>query len=115
MTLFYIGNHGEFDAKARRIVKELSAQYPITYFTVLAYMPERIDAVDHADYSDTILPDGIETVPRRFAIEYRNKWMIERADYVITYVAHSAASGAAKFKTYAERKKKTVIELTKTI
>ena len=58
----------------------------------------------------TILPEGIETVPPRFAISYRNKWMIEQSDYVITYVIHSWG-GAAQFKELAEKKGKTVIEL----
>ena len=62
------------------------------------------------DYSDhTILPDGIEDVPPRFAISYRNKWMLEKADYVITYVTHPTG-GAALFKTAAQKLGKTVIE-----
>ena len=49
-------------------------------------------------------------MPLRFAISYRNKWMIEQSDYVVTYVNHSWG-GAAQFKELAEKKGKTVIEL----
>ena len=42
------------------------------YHVVLAYMPEKQREFDTTDYSETILPDGIETVPKRFAIEYNN-------------------------------------------
>ena len=52
-----------------------------------------------------------ETVPKRFAIFYRNKWMIERSDYVVTYVTHQIGSGAAQFKELAEKQGKIVIEL----
>ena len=50
--------------------------------------------------------------PRIRSNTYRNKWMIERSDFVVTYVVHDAASGAAQFKKLAERKGKTVIELS---
>ena len=111
VDLFYVGNHGDFDAMVRRTLRELSAKYPIRYNVVLAYMPEKRGKFDTADYSDTILPEGIETAPKRFAINYRNKWMIEQSDFVVTYVVHDAVSGAAQFKKLAERKGKTVIEI----
>ncbi len=112
VDLFYVGNHGEFDAMVRRMMRELSAKYPITYRVVLAYMPGKKDVFDAVDYSDTVLPEGIETVPKRFAINYRNRWMIEQSDFVVTYVVHDAGSGAAQFKKQAERKGKSVIELS---
>ena len=112
VKLFYVGNHGEFDAMVSRVLRELSTKYPIKYHVVLAYMPEKQDEFDPTDYSDTVLPEGIETVPKRFAINYRNKWMIEQSDFVVTYVTHFPASGAAQFKKLAERKGKTVIELS---
>ncbi len=114
VDLFYVGNHGEFDAMVRRVLRELSVKYPIRYNIVLAYMPEKRGEFDTTDYSDAILPEGIETVPKRFAINYRNKWMIEQSDFVVTYVVHDAVSGAAQFKRLAERKGKTVIELSST-
>ena len=111
VKLFYVGNHGNFDAMARRTLKSLSDDYPITYYIVLAYMPEKRASLCSGDLSDTIFPDGVETVPKRFAITYRNKWMLDRSDFVVTYVVHDAASGAAQFKKLAERKGKTVVEL----
>ena len=56
----------------------------------------------------TIFPEGIERVLKRFAINYRNEWMIKQSDYVVTYVKYSLG-GAFNFKEYAERKKKKVI------
>ena len=111
VDLFYVGNHGEFDAMVRRTLCEFSAKYPIRYHVVLAYMPEKRDEYRLTDYSETILPEGIETAPKRFAITYRNKWMIERSDFVVTYVVHDAFSGAAQFKKLAERRGKAIVEL----
>ena len=105
---FYVGNHGSFDAIVRRVLRDLSFTYSITYYVVIAYLPEK----NNQDCSDTILPEGIETVPKRFAISYRNKWMLERSDYVVTYVVHQIGSGAAQFKELAEKQGKTVLELS---
>ena len=107
-TEFYVGNNGNFDTMVRRQLENLSQTYPITYNIVLAYLPTKKN--EYEDHSNTILPEGIETVPKRFAISYRNKWMIKQADVVVTYVTHSFG-GAAQFKAMAERQGKTVIEL----
>ena len=109
VTVFYVGNNGNFDTMVRRQLEDLSHTYPITYSVVLAYLPTMKSEYD--DYTNTILPEGIETAPKRFAISYRNKWMVEQADIVVTYVTHSFG-GAAQFKELAERQGKTVIELS---
>ena len=107
-TEFYVGNNGNFDTMVRRQLENLSQTYPITYNVVLAYLPTKKSEYD--DDTNTILPEGIETAPKRFAISYRNKWMVGQADIVVTYVTHGFG-GAAQFKAMAERQGKTVIEL----
>ena len=109
VTVFYVGNNGNFDTIVRRQLEDLSHTYPITYNVVLAYLPTKKSEYD--DYTNTILPEGIETAPKRFAISWRNKWMIEQSDIVVTYVTHTFG-GAAQFKEMAKRQGKTVIELS---
>ena len=109
VTVFYVGNNGNFDLMVRYQLKELSELYPITYNVVLAYLPTKKSEYD--DYTNTILPDGIETTPKRFAISWRNKWMVQQADIVVTYVTHNFG-GAAQFKEMAVKHGKTVIELS---
>ena len=108
-TEFYVGNNGNFDTMVRRQLENLSQTYPITYNVVLAYLPTKKSEYD--DYTNTIYPEGIETVHKRFAISYRNKWMIQQADAVVTYVTHTYG-GAWQFKALAERQGKMVIELS---
>ena len=62
------------------------------------------------DFSDTMLPEGIETVPKRYAISWRNKWMIDHADYVVTYLVR-LQGGAAKFVALAQKRKKQIRSL----
>ena len=108
VTQFYVGNQGKFDAMVRNILAELEQSHGIRYEVVLAYLQRQGDLLCDTDH--TFLPEGIETVTPRFAIEFRNKWMIKHSDVVVTYVTHTFG-GAAKFKEMAIKRKKTVIEL----
>ena len=108
---FYVGNHGTFDRMVRSLLRELSERYPhIRYSVVLAYVPQRWDEFDQRDFSDTMVPEGVETVPPRFAIAWRNKWMLREADYVVTYITHGWG-GAAQYAELAERWGKAVMKL----
>ena len=103
---------GAFDSMVRSVLKELVSLYPhINYDVVLEHMPPKRDEFDTRDYSDTMLPEGIETVHPRFAISWCNKRMIKQSDYVVTYITHSWG-GAAQFAELAEKQKKTVINVT---
>lgn len=109
VTMFYVGNQGNFDRMVRSVLKEVTTAYPgVGYAVVLAYMPSAKKSAD--DFSDTLLPDGIEKVPKRFAISWRNKWMIEHADYVVTYVTR-LFGGAAQFSALAKSKGKIIYDI----
>ena len=104
--VFYVGNHGNFDAIVRRQLEDLSKTYPIKYYVVLAYMPGKNNPPDE----HSILPEGIETVPRRFAINYRNKWMLNKSNIIVTYVTRPIG-GAWEFKQIAEKQRKFIIKV----
>ena len=104
VTVFYVGTHGNFDTMAYRAVKELQVEYPeIRVYRVLAYMPKE-------EISDSILPEGIELVHPKYAISWRNKWMLDHTDYVIAYTTHNYG-GAAKYVKQAEKESKLVLYL----
>ena len=68
VDMFYVGQQGAFDSMVRSVLKELVSLYPhINYAVVLERMPPKRDEFDTRDYSDTMLPEGIETGhPRDF-------------------------------------------------
>ena len=70
---------------------------------------DRCESVD-ADFSDTMLPEGIEAVHPRYAIDWRNRWMLQRSDFVVIYITHPWG-GAGKFAERAKREGKTVVNL----
>ena len=106
---FYVGNQGRFDAIVRSVLRDLKIEYPrMNYAVVLAYMPGK--QTEYDDYTDTMLPEGIEAVHPRYAISWRNNWMLQQSDYVVTYITHSWG-GAAQCVLKAERQGKAIINL----
>lgn len=109
VDLFYVGNQGRFDTIVRGVLQKLQRKYPhIDYAVVLAYIPEKKSKYE--DFSDTIVPEGIESVPPRFAISWRNNWMLKHSDYIVTYVTHDWG-GAYKYAQEAIRQSKHVRNL----
>ena len=115
VDMFYVGTHGSFDRMAASILQELTGIYPnIDYRIVLAYLPNNKNKDDLVNLEKTEFPEGIETAPKRFAIDFRNRWMLMRADTVVAYVSHDWG-GAAKFVQLAERKQLPVLNLFNTL
>ena len=108
VDMFYVGNQGAFDRLARGVLREVTQECPrARYAVVLAYTPSERPA---ADTADTMLPEGIELVHPRYAISWRNNWMLQQSDIVVAYVTHSWG-GAAQYVQKAIRSGKTVINL----
>ena len=109
IDMFYVGRQGGFDRLVRSVLREITQEYPqVRYAVVLAYMPSEHPVL--GDTSDTMLPEGIELVHPRYAISWRNNWMLQKSDFVVAYVAHSWG-GAAQYVQKASRSGKTVINL----
>ena len=109
VDMFYVGNQGRFDAMVRSTLRQLKQGYDhINYALVLAYIPG--NQTEYDDYSDTMLPEGIEFIHPRYTITWRNNWMLKQSDYVVTYITHSWG-GAARFAKKAITTKKFVLSL----
>lgn len=91
VDVFYVGNKGRFDRSVHRVLTKMKKKYSfIKVFLVLDSL-EPIKNEDEREYLESLkkfeflLPDGIENVPRRYRMSYRNKWMIKECDYAIIY------------------------------
>lgn len=110
VDMFYVGNQGRFDTIVRRVLQDLKQKFPqINYAVVLAYMPGK--QTEYDDYSDTMLPEGIESVHPRYAISWRNNWMLKQSDFVVTYITHSHG-GTAQYARKAMQARKTLLSLS---
>ena len=109
VDIFYVGHQGQFDAYVHSELKRLKQEYPQTHYAVvLAYMPGKQNEYD--DYSDTMLPEGIESVHPHYAISWRNNWMLRQADYVVSYITHSWG-GATQYVSKAKKRGKYIINI----
>lgn len=110
----YLGGYGGFDEFAYRCCKKYKNTHPnvslvfITPYLTLDYQRNHLDI--QKDRYDLILFPEIEDKPKRFAIVYRNRYMVEMADYVVAYVSHNWG-GAYESYRYAKRKGKKIINL----
>jgi len=102
---FLVGNTGTFDALARKALNEVSLQYEIKFYIVLASMPK-----DTLVPENSLLPNNFENFPPKFAIDRRNEYMLNKSDFVICYVTHHFG-GAGKFMEKAIKKNKKVINI----
>ena len=109
VDMFYVGHQGQFDVYVHSELKKLKQEYSqINYAVVLAYMPGK--KTEYDDYSDTMLPEGIESIHPRYAISWRNNWMLKQSDYVVTYITRTWG-GATQFAKKAENVGKRVINV----
>lgn len=103
---FYVGGYGGFDRIAGLAVKEVKKRNAdITLHFVLPYHPaER--AVEAPDgFDGTYYPEGLENVPKRYAIVRANKILVDTSDWLVAYVRHGA-SNSRKLLEYAQRREK---------
>lgn len=75
-------------------------------------MPKRKEEYSTHSPVETMYPEGLEAVPPRFAISWRNKWMVRESDAVVGYISH-AWGGAAQYVEMTQKGKKQVINFSK--
>ena len=107
---FFLGGYGRFDSFAYEVAKEYQKEHTdsklifVSPYQTESYLKKRVEI-----YDESIYPlDG--KVPLKFAISYRNKWMVENADAVIAYVKRSIG-GAYQTLKHALKHNKTVINI----
>lgn len=104
VSCFYVGGYGGFDRIAATVVKQAKQHHPeITLMLVLPYHPAERPLETLYGFDGTYYPEGLEKVPRRYAIVMANKIMVDTSDWLIAYVRHGA-SNSRKILEYAQRR-----------
>lgn len=117
--VFLTGGMGEFDKMCSSAVRKAKRNNPklnISLTLVMPYMSNRLNKEKELYeylYDEIIIPDGMENVHYKAAIKKRNRWMADRADYIISYV-YRDYGGAFETVKYALKQGKTVINLAQT-
>ena len=107
---FLVGNHGQFDGMVFSCLRALEKEYPeILYSVALAYLPTGKENYD-IYHGHSFYPEGLEIGPARFAIERRNRYLIDSSDICLCYVNHRFG-GAYKFACLAKRRGLQIINI----
>lgn len=102
---FYVGGYGGFDRIAGIAVKQAKKRHPhIVLKLVLPYHPAEQPIEAPTGYDGTYYPEGLEKVPRQYAIIRANKNLVDTSDWLVAYVRHGA-SNSRKLLEYAERRR----------
>lgn len=114
--VFYTGGMGDFDKMCFSAVRTAKRQHPeleIKLILVLPYMSNKLNTdKEYYDdcFDDVYIPMGLADTHYKSAITKRNRWMVDKADYLIAYVRRDFGGAFATMK-YAKRLGKTVINL----
>ncbi len=108
---FLVGHQGRFDRIVLSGLRELKMKYPhLNYYVVLAYMPGTKSEYEEYAPGETLFPEGLEFIHPRYAISWRNNYLINNSNVVVTYITHSWG-GAAKYAEKAGKQGKRIINI----
>ena len=103
VLFFYVGGYGGFDRIAATAIKRMKLQHPeIILMLVLPYHPGERPIETPYGFDGTYYPEGLEKVPRRYAIVRANEIMVKQSDWLISYVRHGA-SNSRRILEYAQK------------
>lgn len=110
---FYLGGYGGFDdfaLKCATMYKRNHQNAQLVFITPYLgkWLNERKDILQRK--YDQILYPELENVPKKFAILKRNEWMVNKADYIFSYIKRHYG-GAYSTLLYAQKHKKPYINL----
>ena len=113
VTKFYVGHYGQFDAMVISALSDMKKRYPhIENSLLLAYHPAVRSVTKPDGFDDTLLIDGQEKAPPRFAITRLNRQMINDVDYLIAYVRVVTDGSHKLFDTAKAKAKKGKLVIT---
>lgn len=106
VTQFVVGHHGNFDNMAISAVNKAKLRNPDwdAYLLLATYTPHG-NVYLPGMFDNFYLPEGVETVHPRYAIEKANRMMLKESDFLVAYVNRDGGN-AAKILRSAKRQVK---------
>lgn len=111
VTEFTVGRYGNFDNMAIEVLKKAKKQHNnIKLYLLVPYaFNQKIETPE--DFYGTLYPEGLEKVPKPYAIVQANRYMVQNSNYLITYCHH--IGNTHNIVEYAQRReKKGLIKVT---
>ena len=104
VTIFTVGHYGSFDSLVASVLKKAKKQYPHIELYLLVPYALNQNRETPEGFNSIFYPEGLETVPKPFAIVQANRYMIQHSDYLISYCNN--VGNTRKFVEYAQRREK---------
>lgn len=111
---FFLGEYGAFDNFAYNCCKIYKKKHPnaklifITPYLSTTFQKNNLTHKEHE--FDSIVYPPLENAPLKFAISYRNKWIVDQADIIITYITHKYGGAYSTYR-YAKQKNKKIFNI----
>lgn len=103
---YIVGNCGRFDFLAAKAVAHCKkAHSDIALFMLLPYHPVEHPVALPNEFDGSFYPHGMEGVPRAIAILKANRYVVDRSNFLISYVRYPA-SNTSNLLEYAQRREK---------
>ena len=117
---FLVGGMGDFDGMCSSAVRRAKRNYPkkqISLELILPYLTQELNenkSYYEISYDDVVVPIELAGVHYKSAITKRNRWMVDKSDWMIAFV-YRDFGGAYTSLRYAEKKGLQIINLAKEI
>ena len=112
VRFFYVGGYGGFDRLAGVAVREAKKRYTdVTLNLVLPYHPGERKIELPPGYDGSYYPEGLEKVPKRYAIVRTNKIMVDSSDWLVCYVKHGVSNSRKLLEYATNRAEKGLIQI----
>ena len=109
---FYVGGYGGFDRIAAAAVKRAKQKNPdITLMLVLPYHPAERAVPTPDGFDGSYHPEGLENIPRRYAIVRTNQIMVNTCDWLVCYVRHGASNSRNLLEYARRREEKGLLQI----
>ena len=111
-VVFLIGRNGEFDEYVASVIKCVQKEVGTENSDITLVLPYTVTDLGYYEkyYDHVIIPESVCGAHPKSAITLKNRWIIERSDFVIVYVEHDKG-GAYTAMKYAEKRNKKMVNL----
>ncbi len=104
VNTFTVGQYGRFDSMVKEVLREAKTRHEDIKLYLLAPYALTQKREIPMGFDGSIYPEGLESVPMRYAIVQANRYMIQHSDYLISYCHH--IGNTRNFVEYAQRREK---------
>lgn len=112
---FWVCNEGNFDLISQMVMKRMKEKYPNHIYVcyVSAYNPDKFAKQRRewlSEHYELDYPNEVADGHPKFAIERRNKYIADNADYIICFISEKSG-GAYKAVQRAEKNGKVILNV----